>query len=127
MNKAPRKNPKCKVKDWVPDSPLQGQGTLQQLLDWTVPRIAVTLQERTDEIAARAEQLGLTVPSPDARAPHMLGLELPPDAARRAAAALAEEGVVVSMRGSSLRIAPHLHINQEDVDRLMEALASAVS
>jgi len=100
---------------------------IQQLLDWTVPRIAVTLQERTDEIAARAEQLGLTVPSPDARAPHMLGLELPPDAARRAAAALAEEGVVVSMRGSSLRIAPHLHINQEDVDRLMEALASAVS
>jgi len=35
VNKAPRKNPKCKVKDWVPDSPLQGQGTLQQLLDWT--------------------------------------------------------------------------------------------
>jgi len=100
---------------------------IQQLLDWTVPPIAVTLRARTDEIAARAEGLGLTVAPPDARAPHMLGLELPPDAARRAAAALAEEGVVVSMRGSSLRISPHLHINQEDVDRLMEAVASAVS
>jgi selenocysteine lyase/cysteine desulfurase len=100
---------------------------IQQLLDWTVPPIAATLRARTDEIAARAEGLGLTVAPPDARAPHMLGLELPPDAARRAAASLAEEGVVVSMRGSSLRISPHLHINQEDVDRLMEAVASAVS
>ena len=89
---------------------------IQQLRAWTVPRIA-----------ARAEGLGLTVAPPDARAPHMLGLELPPDAARRAAAALAEERVVVSMRGSALRIAPHLHINQEDVDRLMEAVASALS
>ncbi len=100
---------------------------IQQLLDWTVPRIAVTLRARTDEIAARAEGLGLTVAPPDARAPHMLGLELPPDAARRAAAALEERGVVVSMRGASLRISPHLHNNQEDVDRLMDALGSAVS
>ena len=100
---------------------------IQQLRAWTVPRIAVTLRERTDEIAARAEGLGLTVAPPDARAPHMLGLELPPDAARRAAAALEERGVVVSMRGASLRISPHLHNNQEDVDRLMDALGSAVS
>jgi len=100
---------------------------IQQLLDWTVPRIAVTLRARTDGIAARAEGLGLTVAPPDARAPHMLGLELPPDAARRAAAALEERGVVVSMRGASLRISPHLHNNQEDVDRLMDALGSAVS
>src|SRR5207247_1268029 len=71
-----------------------GLAAIQQLLDWTVPRIAVTLQERTDEIAVRAEELGLTVPPPDARAPHMLGLELPPDADRRAAAALEERGVV---------------------------------
>jgi selenocysteine lyase/cysteine desulfurase len=101
--------------------------SIQQLLEWTVPRIALTLQARTDEIADRAEGLGLTVPPPGDRAPHMLGLELPPDAARRAAAALEERGVVVSMRGASLRISPHLHNNQEDVDRLMEAVASAVS
>ena len=71
--------------------------------------------------------LGLTVPPPGDRAPHMLGLELPPGAARRAAAALEERGVVVSRRGASLRISPHLHNNQEDVDRLMDAVGSAVS
>ena len=100
---------------------------IQQLLDWTVPQIAATLQARTNAIARRAESLGLTVPPPSARAPHMLGLELPPAAARRTAAALEEARVITSMRGSSLRISPHLHNSQEDADRLLNAVASAVS
>ncbi|TMQ57733.1 MAG: aminotransferase class V-fold PLP-dependent enzyme [Candidatus Eisenbacteria bacterium] len=100
---------------------------IQQLLDWTVPRIAATLQARTNAIARRAESLGLTVPPPSARAPHMLGLELPPAAARRTAVALEEARVITSMRGSSLRISPHLHNSQEDADRLLNAVASAVS
>ncbi len=99
---------------------------IQQLLDWTVPRVAATLQARTDEIAARAEGLGLTAPPSDARAPHMLGLELPPAAARRVVAALTESKVIASVRGPSLRISPHLHNNQEDVDRLLDAVASTV-
>jgi selenocysteine lyase/cysteine desulfurase len=99
---------------------------IQQLLDWTVPRVAATLQERTEEIAARAEGLGLTAPPPDARARHMLGLELPPEAARQAAAALADANIIASMRGSSLRISPHLHNSKEDVDRLLDTLGSAV-
>lgn len=99
---------------------------LQQLLEWTVPRIAATLQARTQQIAARAEQLGLKVPPPETRGPHMLGLELPPEAGERAAAALAEANVIASVRGSSLRIAPHLHNNQQDVDRLLDAVASAM-
>jgi len=99
---------------------------IQQLLDWTIPRVAATLQARTDEIAARTEGLGLAAPARHARAPHMLGLELPPKAARQAVAALAEAKVIASMRGTSLRISPHLHNNQEDVDRLVDAVASAV-
>ncbi len=99
---------------------------IQQLLDWTVPSVAATLQARTDEIAAGAVGLGLTTPPPDLRAPHMLGLELPPEAARQVAAALTEAKVIASVRGSSLRISPHLHNNQEDVDRLLGAVASAL-
>jgi selenocysteine lyase/cysteine desulfurase len=101
--------------------------SVQQILDWTVPRIAATLQTRTNEIASRAGALGLTVPPPNMRAPHMLGLELPPTAVQRATAALAEAKVITSVRGTSLRISPHLHNSQEDIDRLLNALASAVS
>jgi len=99
---------------------------IEQPLDWTVPRIEATLKGRTDEIVARTETLGLIAPSLEARAPHMVGLEFPPEAARRVAAALAETSVIASVRGSSLRIAPHLHNSQEDIDRLVDAVASAV-
>jgi selenocysteine lyase/cysteine desulfurase len=99
---------------------------IQQLLDWTVPRVSATLRGRTDHILARAEALGLRTLPPGERAPHMFGLELPPTTVQRVAAALTEARVVAGMRGASLRISPHLHNNQEDVDRLMEAVASAM-
>jgi selenocysteine lyase/cysteine desulfurase len=99
---------------------------IDQLVEWGVSRLSATLRVRTKEIAARAEALGLAVPAPADRSPHMLGLELPPEAAQRAAAALGEARVITGIRGTSLRISPHLHNNQEDVDRLFDAVASAV-
>ena len=56
----------------------------------------------------------------------MIGVELPREAARRVAAGLAAAQVIASVRGSSLRISPHLHNNDEDVERLLEAVASAL-
>jgi selenocysteine lyase/cysteine desulfurase len=100
---------------------------IEQLLDWTVPRIAGALRQRIDEIAARAEALGLAVPPAAERAPHMLGVELAPAAAREAASLLAEARVIASVRGSSLRVSPHLHNSQADVDRLLEAIAAAAT
>jgi selenocysteine lyase/cysteine desulfurase len=99
---------------------------LQQLLDWTVPRLAATLRVRTEAIAIRAERLGITVTRAQERAPHMFGIELPADAVQRVSLALSEANVIASVRGSSIRISPHLHNNQQDVDRLLEAVASAV-
>ena len=55
---------------------------LEQILDWSVERIASTLGHRTAQIAARARELGLA-PLPDAqRGPHMLGINLPEAAGR---------------------------------------------
>jgi selenocysteine lyase/cysteine desulfurase len=100
---------------------------IRQLLEWTVPRVAASLQLRTDEIAVGAERLGLVLPPPDARAPHMLGLELPREAAGRFASTLADAGVIASVRSSSLRIAPHLHNSSDDVSRLLDALGEAAA
>jgi selenocysteine lyase/cysteine desulfurase len=99
---------------------------IEQLLDWTVPRVAVTLRAHNDEILAGAEAMGMKAPPSDQRAPHMLGLEIPPDAADRVGTSLKDAKVVASMRGSSLRISPHLHNNREDIARLLDALASAL-
>jgi selenocysteine lyase/cysteine desulfurase len=99
---------------------------LDQLLDWGVPRVAATLAERTAQIAAGAERLGLEAAAPETRGPHMLGLEFPREAAERMAVALADSLVIASLRGPSLRVAPHLHNDDGDVERLLAALGSAL-
>ena len=99
---------------------------LEQLHSWRVDRIAAALTPLTARIAEEARQLGLD-PLPAARrGPHLLGVTLPP--ARRAdvLAALAGAGCYASVRGGSLRIAPHLHITDADVARLVTALRGAV-
>jgi len=96
---------------------------LEQILDWGIERIAATLAERTAEIARRASSLGLEVAADRERGPHMLGIGLPEHARARASAALAEAGCYAAFRGSSLRISPHLHTTDQDVDRLLDTLA----
>ena len=53
---------------------------------------------------------------------HMIGLRrpegLPADLSRR----LQERGVFVSVRGSSIRVAPHLYNDESDIDALFGAL-----
>src|SRR5436190_2006343 len=53
---------------------------LDQVLEWTVPRIGASLRTVTEQIADGAEALGLTVPQSKERAPHMLGIGLPVEA-----------------------------------------------
>lgn len=99
---------------------------IRQILEWTIEGVATALRARTDAIASAVERLGLRVPPRDGRGPHILGIELPGHTARRVATALDDSRVVVSARGPSLRVAPHLHNDERDIDRLIDALAAAV-
>jgi selenocysteine lyase/cysteine desulfurase len=98
---------------------------LRQLLDWQVPRVAATLRRTTGRIEEQVRAMGLTLTSRD-RGPHMLGIRLPAAARERVAAALTEARVFVGVRGSSLRVSPHLWTTGEDVDRLLAVLAGAL-
>jgi selenocysteine lyase/cysteine desulfurase len=94
---------------------------LEQLAGWGVARIAATLQATTAAIGQALEGLGLQVTSRP-HGPHLLGIALPPEARRRAAASLAEGGIHVSLRGNAMRVAPHLHTSAEDIARLAAGL-----
>jgi selenocysteine lyase/cysteine desulfurase len=98
---------------------------LRQLLDWEVPRVAATLRQTTDRIEEQVRGLGLGLTSPD-RGPHLLGIRLPAPARQRVAAALTRAGVFAGVRGSSLRVSPHLWTTEADVGRLVAALADAL-
>jgi selenocysteine lyase/cysteine desulfurase len=97
---------------------------LRQLLDWEVPRIAATLGQVTGRIQRAVEAIGLSLTTSD-RVPHMLGIALPAPARAAVAGALAEAGVLAGVRGSSLRVSPHLWTTDQDVERLVDALTKA--
>jgi selenocysteine lyase/cysteine desulfurase len=99
---------------------------LRQLLDWDVRRIAATLGGITGRIQREVEAIGLHLTSSD-RVPHMLGIGLPDQARPRVAGALADAGVYAGVRGASLRVSPHLWTTDQDIERLVGALASATT
>ena len=97
--------------------------SLRLFRDWGVANVAERLAATTARIEAEAKALGLTLSSAPARGPHLLGIELPRDAAVRAFSLLRERGVYVAFRGNAIRIAAHVYNNDADVDRLIAALA----
>lgn len=96
---------------------------LEQLLAWQIPRITATLATITASIARQASSHGLNVTADHQRGPHMLGIGLPQNSRARVSAELADAGCYVAVRGSSLRISPHLHTTDQDVQRLLDTLA----
>jgi selenocysteine lyase/cysteine desulfurase len=95
---------------------------LRQLLEWGVAEIAASLTGITSRIEREARERGLGPLPAEQRGPHMLGLSLPADKRAAIGRQLAEANVFVGMRGSAMRVSPHLHTTDTDVDRLFAAL-----
>jgi len=95
---------------------------LEQLNEWQVPRIAERLQRLTRALVERASEAGLTPGAAPMQAPHIVGFELTQDAPGDLVERLAADDVHVSRRGDRLRLSPHLHVEQADLDRFAAAL-----
>ncbi|HZC51652.1 MAG TPA: aminotransferase class V-fold PLP-dependent enzyme, partial [Mycobacterium sp.] len=98
---------------------------LEQILEWRVERIAASLASVTARIEDRLIGLGLDGPTQQ-RGPHLLGLPLPADA-EHVTQTLADRGVHAALRGSALRISPHLHTTDTDIDQLVDAVQACLS
>lgn len=99
---------------------------LTQLLEWEVPRIAATIGGLTSRIAREAERLGCEVPSESERVRHIVGVKLPRGVPSGLTERLAEARVFVSVRGDSIRVAPHLYNDERDVERFVKVLRTAM-
>jgi len=95
---------------------------LTQILEWGVARIEASLLPMTDRIAKLAAESNYSVLPAADRSAHLIGIRphggIPPELPK----ALKEAGVYVSMRGDSIRIAPHLYNDPKDIDFLFEVL-----
>jgi selenocysteine lyase/cysteine desulfurase len=95
---------------------------LRQLQAWGVPRIADSLAAINARIAQPLQALGFSVLPAALRTPNILGASLPAGAADSVVTALRAQDIFISQRGRSLRFAPHLHVDDHDVLRLLRAL-----
>ncbi|HEY3365905.1 MAG TPA: aminotransferase class V-fold PLP-dependent enzyme [Symbiobacteriaceae bacterium] len=95
---------------------------LEQIKAWGVTAIAESLAAVNGKIASHLEQLGFQLPEPAQRCPHMFGAQLPSGYAGNLVAELRTRKIFISQRGSALRFAPHLHVTNRDIDRLLDSL-----
>jgi selenocysteine lyase/cysteine desulfurase len=95
---------------------------MKQLLQWNVTQISETAGALNRQIATAAAELGFSSPPLELRAPHYLCLRRKAGIPRELAEILAHEKVFVSVRGSSVRVAPHVYNSVQDVERLIACL-----
>nr|WP_321461057.1 aminotransferase class V-fold PLP-dependent enzyme [uncultured Cohaesibacter sp.] len=97
---------------------------LRQLSNWGVANIDASLRAINDRIAKLVETVGFT-PVPKAfRSPHILGASSERPLSPTITKDLSSRNVFISRRGNALRFAPHLHIDEQDLERLAEALSA---
>ena len=95
---------------------------LRQILNWGVENIQNSLSILTKEIEQRVLKIGGSALPAGKRAAHMIGIRLPNGLPDQLSKRLASENIFVSIRGDSIRVAPHLYNDKADIDRLFEVL-----
>jgi selenocysteine lyase/cysteine desulfurase len=98
----------------------------EQMDKWGIANIAESLSAINTKIASHLERLDFRLPPPARRCPHMFGATLPPSYSGNLVAEMKKRRIYFSQRAASLRFAPHLHIDDHDVARLLQALDELV-
>ena len=97
---------------------------LEQVLEWQPARIQAYCAGLTAELFDGVRALGYTVEAPEYRGAHLFGLRAPAGTDITAIGErLRDRKVHVSLRGSAIRVAPHVYNDARDVAALLDALA----
>jgi len=98
---------------------------LEQVLDWQPARVQEYCAALTAELFAQVRARGYTVEAPEYRGAHLFGLRAPAGTDIAAVGErLRQRKVFVSLRGSALRVAPHVYNDTRDIDALVAALSA---
>ena len=95
---------------------------MQQLLEWDVAQISETIGALTQQLARNAAGVGFSALPESVRAPHYLALRRKHPIPKELPEMLAREKVFVSVRGSSIRVTPHVYNTTQDCERLITCL-----
>jgi selenocysteine lyase/cysteine desulfurase len=96
---------------------------MEMLAEWGAPAVAQRLLMLTERISEGVRGIGVSVPEPHLRAPHILSLTFKGGTPAGLIKGLASEGVYVAPRLGRMRISPHVYNDEVDADRFVAALA----
>lgn len=98
---------------------------LEQVFDWQPARVQDYCAALTADLFDRVRALGYTVEAPEYRGAHLFGLRAPAGTDISAVGErLRARKVLVSLRGSALRVSPHVYNDARDIDALLAALSA---
>ena len=95
---------------------------MEMMADWGADAIKQRLAMLTERIATGVRDLGIRVPEPHLRAPHILSLAFEGKMPAGLVEGLASDGVYVAPRLGRMRVSPHVYNDKADADRFVEVL-----
>jgi selenocysteine lyase/cysteine desulfurase len=101
-----------------------GIDAMEKLNQFGADNIEAYIKTMTDYAAIRANKIGLNVVDDHLRVSNIIGINFKNGVPDHVAPTLAENKIYVSVRGNSIRIAPHIYNDKADIDRLFEVLES---
>ena len=101
---------------------------LVQVVEWGPDRIQEYCRALTTSVVSELKQLGCRIEANEWRRSHLFGVRLPPGVdIAELEAELIRRRVSVSVRGTAVRVAPHVYNDAEDLDALVTAIRSVVA
>jgi selenocysteine lyase/cysteine desulfurase len=102
--------------------PMLSEG-IRQILAWGVENIQAYCAGLVDQVTRLLAESEFALAPPEEHAAHLFGIHLP-DAGRapRMLKELKRREVYVSLRGTSVRVSPHVYNTPDDMNALAEAL-----
>ncbi|QKC95565.1 aminotransferase class V-fold PLP-dependent enzyme [Mesorhizobium sp. NZP2298] len=95
---------------------------LELIRDWTVESVFERLRHLNELVWIEAENRGLPVVRPLHPTPHISILDIGDRLLPNAAQELKRANVHVTLRGTKMRVSPHVYNDEADIDRLFQSL-----
>ena len=99
------------------------QAAVDTILNWGVENIQDYLSEIIEEPVEKLKRIGCKIEDKSYFSPHLFGIRFNDDfSIDKMKTLLTEAGIIVSFRGTAMRVSPHVYNEKKEMDKLVSVL-----